>query len=332
MEPFRSVPERLRDAIATLIDAPREEVVLANSASYGLHLLANGIPWEAGDEILVVDGDFPANILPWLGVEQQSTNVQVRQLSPQSHLPTPEELAASITPDTRLFCTTWVHSFSGQTAHLQALGEVCRENDVLFVVNAAQGIGARPLSVTDLPVDAVTSVGYKWLCGPYGTGFCWLHTSLLRSLKYNQAYWFDLAAELGDQAEIEIPERAPTARRYDIFGTANFFNFKPWAAAIEYLLDIGVETIASHDQQLVEKLLTGIDETKYDVLSPRDGDFRSTLVFLSHRDRKRNQEIHERMVTKGIDIAYRRGSLRLSPHLYNTQADIESAISVLNSV
>ena len=332
MARFETVPERLRDAISTLIDAPREEVVLANSASYGLHLLANGIPWERGDEVLVVEGDFPADILPWLGAEQQSEAVEVRSLNPRNQIPTPAELAAAITPDTRIFCTTWVHSFSGQTADLEGLGKVCEEHDVRFVVNGSQGIGARPLDVRDFPVDAVTSVGFKWLCGPYGTGFCWVDSSLLQTLTYNQAYWLDLAADLGEKSEIEIPDQASTASRYDLFGTANFFNFKPLAAAIEYLLDVGMETIAAHDQRLVEQFLSGLDETKYDVVSPRAGDSRSTLIFVSHQIPKRNEALHERLATAGIDVAFRHGALRLSPHLYNTAADIDAALSVLNSV
>lgn len=332
-ERFREVPDRLKTALAYALGAPPEEIVLGNSASYGLHLLANGIAWKAGDEVLVVRGDFPVDILPWLGLEDQG--VQVRCLEPANHLPTADELCSSISPATRLFCSTWVHSFSGVTADLAGLGEVCRAHEVLFVANVSQGLGAQPLVVSTLPVDAVVGVGFKWLCGPYGTGFLWLRLDLLEELRYNQAYWLAeaSAATLSDETA-DAPRRTgrpPKARTYDVFGTANFFNFKPWAASLEYLMEIGLERIAAHDQELVTRLIEEIDRHKYVLVSPEEGPQRSTLVFLSHRDPARNPQVHAYLEEQGIDVVLRRGNLRLSPHLYNTREEIDQVVAALDA-
>lgn len=331
-ERFNSVPARVRSALARLIGTSTDEIILGNSASYGLHLLANGIPWQQGDEILVVAGDFPSDILPWLRLERGG--VHVRRLHPRNPLPDADELHKAITPKTRLFCTTWVHSFSGCVADLGELGSVCRESGVRFVVNASQALGVRPLEVRAAPVDAVTSVGFKWLCGPYGTGFCWMRPDLLASLRCKQAYWLTAmtADDLAKEAdEVHLPEGPATARTYDIFGTANFFNFKPWAASIEYLLSHGIDRVARHVQNLVEQFIAGLDVRKYELTSPRAGAARSTLVFVSHRDAARNDEVYRRLKAAGIDAAYRKGKLRFSPHLHNTSADIEKAVDVLNS-
>jgi selenocysteine lyase/cysteine desulfurase len=332
-ERFNSVPARLRTALARLLEASTDEIILGNSASYGLHLLANGISWNQGDEVLVVANDFPSDILPWLRLEKHG--VRVHRLHPRNPLPDPDELRRAISPRTRLFCTTWVHSFSGFAADLDGLGAVCRENGVTFVVNASQGLGARPLDVRAVPLDAVVSVGFKWLCGPYGTGFCWMKPDLLESLQYNQTYWLAqmTAADLGSEnSEVSLPKGPPAARTYDVFGTANFFNFKPWAASVEYLLKQGINRIAAYDQKLVEQFIRGLDSKKYDLASPLTGRVRSTLVFVSHRDATRNDEIQMRLGEAGIEVAYRKGKLRLSPHLYNTSADIEKALAVLNAV
>jgi selenocysteine lyase/cysteine desulfurase len=332
-ERFNSVPARLRTALARLVNASTDEIILGNSASYGLHLVANGISWNQGDEVLVVANDFPSDILPWLRLEKQG--VRVHRLHPQNPLPDPDELRRAVTPRTRLFCTTWVHSFSGFAADLDGLGAVCRENGVIFVVNASQGLGARALDVRTVPLDAVVSVGFKWLCGPYGTGFCWIKPELLESLEYNQTYWLAqmTAVDLGrENSELSLPKGPPSARTYDVFGTANFFNFKPWAASVEYLLNQGIDRIAAYDQRLVEQFIRGLDSKKYDLASPMTGGARSTLVFVSHRDAARNDEIRMRLGEGGIDVAYRKGKLRLSPHLYNTSADIEKALAVLNAV
>src|SRR5262249_28036051 len=103
-ERFGAVPARLKRALGRLIGAPVEEIVLGKSASYGLHLLADGFPWRAGDEVLLVRGDFPSAVLPWLGLERRG--VRVRQVSPRRHLLDADELRANLTPTTRLFCTT----------------------------------------------------------------------------------------------------------------------------------------------------------------------------------------------------------------------------------
>lgn len=331
-ERFANIPARLKQVLARLIGASTDEIILGNSASYGLHLLANGIPWQREDEVLLVQGDFPTDILPWLALEKEG--VQIRFIKPRHHLPEPDELEAYITSATKLFCATWVHSFSGVTADIMALGQVCRMHDITFVVNASQALGARPLDVTAVPVDAVVGVGFKWLCGPYGTGFCWMRPDLLRSLEYNQAYWLtiltadDLGGELGDVPPLEGP---PGPGTYDVFGTANFFNFKPWTASIEYLLEQGLERIEAYDQQLVTHLIEGLNPSKYRLMSPRTGKARSTLVFVSHQDPHRNAEIQAELKSKGIDIALRRGQLRFSPHLYNTKEEIERALVVLDA-
>jgi selenocysteine lyase/cysteine desulfurase/GNAT superfamily N-acetyltransferase len=330
-ERFAEVPARLRTALGRLLGAPADEVVLGNSASYGLHLLANSLPWQEGDEVLLVHGDFPSVLLPWLTLE--SRGVRVRHVRPARHLPDAGELAAALTPRTRVFCTTWVHSFSGVACDLEALGSLCRANGTRFVVNAAQALGARPFDVS-LPVDAVVGVGFKWLCGPYGTGFLWMRPDLLRSLRVQQAYWLAqmTAVDLGkEEGDVRLPEGPPTARTFDVFGTANFFNFKPWAAALEYLLGVGIERTAQYDQQLVQRVLDGLDSRQFDVVSPREPSRRSTLVVFSHKEPARNRLLHAHLRARGIEVAYRRGRLRIAPHLYNSTDDIDRALTILNT-
>lgn len=327
---FSAVPPRLKQALGRLIDAPADDIILGNSASYGLHLLANGIRWQAGDEVLLMKGDFPSAILPWLGLQKRG--VIVRFIEPRNSVMEVDDLLAHLTPATKLVCVTWVHSFSGFAVDAQALGEVCRAHNVLFVMNTSQALGARPFSVTTMPVDAISNVGFKWLCGPYGTGFCWMRPELRESLDYNQSYWLamqtadDLAKE---QSEVILREGLG-ARAYDVFGTANFFNFKPWTASLEYLLDQGIERIQAHDQQLVSRFIAGLDLDQYDLLSPREGPERSTLIFISHKRKEQNAELYRSLIAQEIYPAFRNGRLRFAPHLYNTEANIDAALVALN--
>jgi selenocysteine lyase/cysteine desulfurase len=277
-----------------------------------------------------MQGDFPSDILPWLGLEARG--VHVRLIEPRQRVVQADELRAQLTPATRLFCTTWVHSFSGFAVDLQALGAVCREHGVVFLANCSQAIGTRPLDLSRTPVDAITCVGFKWLCGPYGTGFAWIRPALRETLEYNQAYWLAMqtSEDLGGEDRAVALRTDLGARRYDVFGTANFFNYKPWTAAVEYLLDRGIDAVAAHNDRLVSRFIDGLDRDKYRLLSPAEGAMRSTLIFVSHRHRDRNKRIHETLLREGIHVAYRAGSLRIAPHLHNDAACIDRALSLLN--
>lgn len=331
-EAFTSVPQRLKKALGLLINAPAEDIILGNSTSYGLHLLANGIPWRAGDEVLLVQGDFPANILPWLGLRKRG--VVVHLIQPRCAALQADELQEHFTERTRLFCVSWVNSFTGHAVDIQSLGEVCRASNVLFVVNGSQAIGTRPLNVATAPVDAVTSCGFKWLCGPYGTGFCWMRSELRDSLEYNQAYWLTMQSgrELNLMREREITIRTDLgASAYDVFCTANFLNFMPWTASVEYLLKQVIEQIETHNATLVSRFIEELDSKKYELISPRGGVARSTLVVSTHRQQERNIELCQALKNKGIEVALREGNLRLSPHLYNRAEEIDRTLSVLNA-
>lgn len=331
-ERFDGVPKRLRAAIGNLVNVPADDIILANSASYGLNVVASGFPWQQGDEVLVMAGDFPSDILPWLRIEQQQ-DIKVKRIRPNNVVVEPDELEASITSNTRLFCITLVHSLSGHAIDLDAIGAVCRAHGVTLMLNISQALGARPLDLSTAPVDAVTSVGFKWLCGPYGTGFCWIRPELRTQMKTTKAYWLAMqtAAELGaPMADIQLPDRID-ARAYDVFGTANFFNFVPFTASLEHLASIGLEKIRDHDQALVQRFIDGLDQTKFQITSRTDATARrSTLIFFTHRDENKNKAIHEALKQADIYTSLRAGRLRAAPHLYNTAAHIDAALEALH--
>jgi selenocysteine lyase/cysteine desulfurase len=305
---------------------------LGNSASYGLHLLANGIRWSPGDEILLVEGDFPSDILPWLYLKKQG--VKIRAIKPKSIGLQPENVQRNIGNATKLLCTSWVYSYTGHIINLPAISEICREKGIKLVLNCSQALGTVPFDITRKLVDAITCVGFKWLCGPYGTGFCWIDPELREALDYNQAYW--LAMQSAD--DLKTSKAWPDvidnlgARKYDVFGTANFFNFVPWTASVTFLLEKGIERIKSHNQELIYRLREGLCLDKYEILTPKNDSDNASILVISLKDKSKNDEIFESLKKKKIYISLRRGHLRFSPHLYNTVSEIEKALSVLDSV
>jgi selenocysteine lyase/cysteine desulfurase len=203
-----------------------------------------------------------------------------------------------------------VDSFTGRALDLHALGTACRQAGVLLVVNASQALGARPVDVATTPVDALVCCGYKWLCGPYGTGFTWLHPDLLARLRPQQAYWLAMQAGRGpDQMRDSTVREDLGARALDVFCPASFGTTLPWIASLRVLLTAGLGTIAAWDQQLVDRLLAGIDPNQYRLISPAGGPERSTLVVLSRTDGTDAQR-HRQLTQAQVDTAYREGNLR----------------------
>jgi len=201
---------------------------------------------------------------------------------------------------------------------------------VLLVVNASQALGARPLDVSATPVDAVIACGYKWLCGPYGTGFAWLHPDLLGRLRPQQAYWLAMAAGRGlDQMRGITARDDLGVRAFDVFCPASFATTLPWIASLELFLEAGVGAIAEWDQRLVDRLVAGIDQGRYRLVSPADGPARSTLVVLSPAGD--SNERHRRLAEAGIDIAHREGNLRISVHLFNEPGQIDETLAALHA-
>jgi selenocysteine lyase/cysteine desulfurase len=294
-----------------------------------MHLIANGLPWNDGDEVLVIEGDYPATTLPWYRLA--ADGVRVRTITQGRLGLTAAELTEAITPRTRVLAVTWVDSFTGLALDLDQLGEVCQDFGVRLIVNASQAIGARPIDVSSTPVDAIVSCGYKWLCGPYGTGFTWLHPALVKQLRPQQAYWLAMqhGRPLSQMRHITLNNDVGV-RALDVFCPASFATTLPWIAALELLQATGIDQISAWNQHLIDRLIGALNPNQYQLISPAAGTARSTLAVMARHDGTTAQR-HRQLTAANIDTAYREGNIRLSPHLFNTPEDIDRALEALHS-
>lgn len=328
---FTDLPEHLRSSIGRLVGAEASEVALGNSASYGLHLVANALQFEAGDEVVVAANDFPSDILPWMHRRQRSP-ITIKTIEPAGAVPSADEIASVVTRRTRVVCLTWVHSFSGQVLDLDGIGQVTRDSGALFVVNGSQGVGAIPISVHAHPIDVLISVGFKWLCGPYGTGFSWFGPRSLEQMRPTKLYWLNaLTTEDLEGTEVDLTDVSPDPPGcFDIFGTANFFNFAGLVEAVELIGRIGVERIHRHNLTLAAQLVDELDSDSYEVQPREQSDRLSSILFL-RPTREPVETVAARLEAARIDVAVRAGMIRLSPHLYNTPADVSRTLDVLRA-
>jgi cysteine desulfurase/selenocysteine lyase len=188
-------------------------------------------------------------------------------------------------------------------------------------------VGAIPVDVQALPVDAMVSVGFKWLCGPYGTGVCWLRPELFDALRPTKLYWLsaltaeDLAAPSLDLESV----RPMRTGRLDVFGTANFSTTSRspprWSCGWNW-----GSTRSAYVDGLVVGLLAGIDHTRFRLVSSEA--VRSPLVVVEPL-REASAEVFERLTAVGVHVAHRRGRIRISPHLYNTADEIDRVLELL---
>ena len=330
---FIRVPLSLNENLGKLICTPADDIILGNSTTYGLHILANGIPLKEGDEVLLVCGDFPASIVSWLGLKKKG--ISIRFLEPKGDIIQPEELMKGINSKTKVFCTSCVNSFNGYTIDIKSLGEICRSKGIYFIVNGSQAIGAKSINVSNLQIDAITSCGFKWLCGPYATGFIWIRPELRKQLNYNNNYWLTMQGDrsLNDMKDQNFDlQNDNTGNKYDVFCMANFFNFMPWTESVRLLVEMGMDKVETYDHYLVNYMIDNLDYAKYKLLSPQNNSNQSALVVISNKDQNINTKVYGLLKSNKIDIALREGNLRISPHIFNQNSDLEKLLELLNSV
>jgi cysteine desulfurase / selenocysteine lyase len=266
-------------------------------------------------------------VFPWLPLRRRG--VQLRTLPAPDGAPGPDDLAGAMSDRTRVVCMSWVFSFSGATADVPALVEVCRNRgNAVFVLNGSQAVGARPTDVRALGVDALVGCGFKWLCGPYATGFTWLRPELRDALDYEQGYWLAQVDDIDRPPEHYALRDDLGAAAFDVFCTANLSVYPAWEQAIRLLLDVGLDHVEAHDQALVQRLIDGLPRG-WRLRSPTGRRTRSTLVFLEGQDPEATRRGAQHLRAAGVDVAERVGALRLSPHLHNTITDVDRALEAL---
>jgi len=192
-------------------------------------------------------------------------------------------------------------------------------------------LGALELDVGNVPIDALVCCGYKWLCGPYGTGFCWIEPGLRDQLRPTQTYWLpQVWGEENLNVSTYTLKEEKGSVMFDVFCPANFLNFLPWRASIDLLLSIGIKKIEQHNRTLSEHLIQGLNKSKYRLMSQCEPDAQSSIIVISHVRPERNSQLHGELTAAGIDAGFRNNNLRFALHIYNTLKEVHRATSLMN--
>ncbi|MGH7664074.1 MAG: aminotransferase class V-fold PLP-dependent enzyme [Gemmatimonadaceae bacterium] len=318
---------RSRELCARLIGADPAEIALMTNTSYGINLAARALYLAAGDIVLTHDREFPANVYPWMALER-SRGVRLERIPCTGDLPDEEALLRALDrPRVRAVTLSWVSFATGYRADLVRVGAACRERGILFVVDAIQGLGAEAIDVRACGIDILACGGQKWLLSPWGTGFAYIRDDLVRALEPQAVGWMAVRGsdDFSRLTDYDLAYR-PDARRFEV-GTLPFQEFAGLNASIGLLFELGPDSVTAHISSLVERLVQwALSRSDVRLVTPADSSRRCGIVSMAPADAA---AASARLTKAGVIHALREGAIRLSPHCFNTMADVETAIAAL---
>ena len=321
--------ESIRRVGARLINASSDEVALLGPTSLGLNLVANGLPWKDGDEVVFYPDDYPANVYPWQSLTRHGVRPVPLQPERLGEI-TPDLVFKALTPRTRLVSLASCHFLSGYRVDFESIGEELSRRNILFCLDAIQSLGATPVDVRH--IDFLAADSHKWMLGPLGAGIFYVkrkHFELLRPSLVGS--WNVRSPGFVAQADIAFED---TARRYEP-GALNMLALLGMKASLELILSLGVkqiearlldlrsfaeETLLRHGSRVLGQANRRSQKTSITTF-PLQEQALATTAFQHLRENK-------------IDVSLRQlrsgqPCFRLSPHFYNLESEIEEAVKMI---
>lgn len=311
--------DTLRSRTAQLIGSAPEEIMFLQNTSMGINLAAKAVDLKVGDNVVVTNIEFPSNIYPWMNLESQG--VEVRMIDISDGRLDEEKLAKICDEKTKVLSISWVQALNGMVANLQMCSEFCQTHDIVFVVDAIQGLGVLPIDVKKVHIDFLVSGFFKWLLGPDGIAFVYINQEILGNLNNPFIGWAGMKNKF-DYTTYKF-DLLLEARRYET-GNMNFSGIFGARQGVEIILE-HQEEIGEKVQNLTQYLRDAVQKLDgAEVLSPAEGEM-AGITLIGCRDSKQKYELLQK---KGITVNYRNG-IRVSLHFYNTTEDIDCFLGTI---
>lgn len=312
---------------ARLINAAGEqEIALVANTSTGLNMVAGGLDWVPGDNVVITSVEFPANRYPWEQLKRRGVELIAVAPDPEGRVHA-EDVADAVTNRTRVVAVSHVQYANGFHTDLRPIADMVHMAGGYLCVDAIQSLGALPVDVAALGVDFLAADGHKWLLGPEGCGIFYCSDELTQLLHPAVVGWMCVvdASSYGDY-RLEFEQ---DARRFEP-GSYNVAGALAMGASLDLLLRVGVDEVWSRIERLTGHLCAGLAERGYRIASPRDDGERSGIVsFEPPIDGPPPAQIVARLKREGIIIVEREGRLRASPHFYNTVEQVDRLLAAL---
>jgi cysteine desulfurase/selenocysteine lyase len=315
---------QVRTRIAELLSVGAESITFTKNTTAGLGLVAAGLDWEAGDNVVGVHREFPSNIYPWMGLKRKG--VELRLYQPEQGRIDVKGVLRLCDQRTRVLAISAVQFWNGFRTDLGALAAALRGRDVLLVVDAVQAVGGLHLDLSKTPVDFLAAGAQKWLLGPMGVGFAYVGPRMLDRLT---------PVTIGPESVVRERELfdydltfKPGAGRFED-AAPNYPGILGMGAAVNLLLRCGAPAVEEVVLRLADRLREELPSRGYElVLKPTAPSERSGIVSFRH-PRMVPAELHTRLRDAGVVISLRGDFLRASPHYYNSDEDLDRLLEAL---
>jgi cysteine desulfurase/selenocysteine lyase len=317
--------EAVRTSFARLVGAQPDEIAFVKNTSEGMSLVAAGITWRPDDNVIAVDGEYPSNVYPWFALRRWG--VETRLVAPVRGQVRVEDVRTMVDRRTRLVSVSFVDWNSGARTDLAAIGAFCRERGVLFCVDGIQGVGAIRLDVERELVDCLAVGGHKWLLAPEGCGCLYVSRRVADRIQSVLHGWKSVT-----NAERYLPyhfDPRPDAAKFEP-GSPPQMGTHALGAAIDLLLEIGPEQIEQRLLALTDHLAAGLRRRQLAIISPWGPATRSGIVVFRCGDDP--ARVASELNRRGFIVRARGGGIRVAPHLYTNDADIDRFLAALDDL
>lgn len=316
---------RCRTLLAAMLGVRDEQIAFVRNTSDGFSTIANGLKWNAGDNVVSFAGEFPANFYPWRRVRDEF-GVELRLVEEVNGRVDIDGLIAAIDDNTRVVTISAVQFASGFRADLERIAAAAHAVDALFCVDIIQGVGACGFDLHALGVDAACGASHKWLCSPEGCGYIYLSDRARELVTPTLTGWISVD-EPWDFVDREQSWK-PTALAWES-GTGPASLFYGMEQSLKLLTETGLDTIEQHLSGLTDQLCDGFVRTNYEIVSSRLPGEASQIVCIRHTKGLHPNAIAADLETKNIIVSPRIDRLRIAPHFFNNSEDIERLLDAL---
>jgi selenocysteine lyase/cysteine desulfurase len=329
-EDFFEEPDKLKKIFSTLIDnSDYKRIALIPSASYGIENAARNIPFEKGDEIMVVSQQFPSNIYPWMEIAK-TNQVKLTEIDSPEEYPNKGDvwntrILEGININTKVVAIPHVHWSEGIIFDLQKIRQRTNEIGAFLVVDGTQSVGALPFSVKEIEPDALICSTYKWLMGPYGSSLAYYgerfdHGSPIENNWINRQHSEDFSQLVQYQEKYK-----PGAARYSVGEHSNFILIPMMQKAIQTILEWQPRAIQEYCGTILDPL-SKLSENGFFI---PDQDQRSNhLIGIRIPKHINPKELKMKLNNHKIFVSVRNKHLRVSPYVFNREEDLAKLVDV----
>jgi cysteine desulfurase / selenocysteine lyase len=317
-----------RGLAARLLKAQPEEIAFVGPTSLALSFIAAGLPWKKNDNVLIYFDDYPANVYPWMALAERGVEVRFLNVRELGRI-RPLDVIGQVDERTRLVALASAHFVSGYRPDLSAIGRALHEHHILFCVDAIQTLGAFPTTVEHL--DFLAADAHKWLLGPCGAGILYVRREVQDRLRPTAYGWHNVRCP-NYVAQEEMVLRKD-ARRYEA-GTQNLLGLAGLIAAMELVLEIGIDPIAAELLRKRAWVVSALETKGYRVLQGGTPSENASGIITFDRERSEMVALSARLEAANITASLRadrsgRQYLRFSPHFYNTDDELQRVMEML---